>query len=165
MPITKEEAEIKGWNQYYTNGETVTWWGFTSTATDMGVTKNFISKAAESTLFIIGGADLWDYDIKAFSKYPEETEVLLEPEAKVKVVSDVIPLGSSLIINVELQPFTHLVLEDIIPVGGAKPKPRDSVSAARPSVQHTTSKSPTVKQVMHQKSEPESNSSTLPYPH
>ena len=122
VPTIEEEAKAIGWNQHYTNGQTVTWWGFTSTATNMEVTKNFISKAAQSTLFIIGGADLWGYDIKAFSRYPEETEVLLEPEAKVKVISS-LEDTNPLIVNVELQPFTHPVLEDIIPVGGAKHQP------------------------------------------
>ena len=125
VPTTLEEA--KG-HQYYAKGRTVTWWAFTSTTLDGEVTSNFIRKSPESTLFNISGADLWGYDIRAFSQFPEEAEVLLEPEAKVDVISVIRHQDSILSINIKLQPFKHLVLEDIIPVGGAKPQQRGGIS-------------------------------------
>ena len=118
VPRTKEEANE---HQYYGDGRTVTWWGFTSTTTSLKATQNFIKGAQASTLFNIGGEDLWGYDIKAFSPFKKEEEVLLEPETKIFIKEDGnIELGSTLVIHVTLQKFDHLVLEDIIPVGGSK---------------------------------------------
>ena len=116
VPQTQEEANGC---QYYAKGRTVTWWSFTSTVTDLDTVNTFMEKVPESTLFTIGGEDLWGYSIKAFSQFPkEEEEILLEPEAKVFVTS-VVTRGSFSIVNVTLQKFEHLVLEDIIPVGPA----------------------------------------------
>ena len=119
VPQTQEEANGC---QYYAKGRTVTWWGFTSTTTDFKIVNTFMERAPQSTLFTIGGEDLWGYSIKAFSQFPNEKEVLLEPEAKV-FVSGVVTRGSFSTINVTLQKFEHLVLEDIIPqkkVGNSK---------------------------------------------
>ena len=91
----------------------MTWWGFTSTTTDPEVPNAFIANAEQSTLFNISGKDLWGYDIQAFSKFTEK-EVVLEPEARVKVSSVVHHGSSALTVNVELQAFEHFVLEDII---------------------------------------------------
>ena len=118
VPRTKEEANG---HQYYGDGRTVTWWGFTSTTTSLKATQNFIKGAQASTLFNIGGEDLWGYDIKAFSPFKKEEEVLLEPETKIFIKEDGnIELGTTLVIHVTIQKFEHLVLEDIIPVGGSK---------------------------------------------
>lgn len=114
VPQSKEEA--KGY-QYYAKGRIVTWRGFTSTTTDLSATNDFIGEAEESTLFNIGGVDLWGYDIKAFSPFPDEEEILLEPEAKV-LVDGTVPLGKSHTIKVVFQPFDHLVLEDIVSANG-----------------------------------------------
>ena len=111
VPQTKEEA---AGHQYYAKGLTVTWWGFTSTTTDFDVVNTFIEDAPERTLFIIGGADLWGYNIKPFSSFSDEEEILLEPESNV-LVNGVVP-GTPLTVNVTLQKLDHLVLEDIIPV-------------------------------------------------
>ena len=122
VPTTKEGATITNeggeviTHQYYVDGGTVTWWGFTSTTTSLSATQNFINGVKESTLFNIGGEDLWGYKIKAFSPFSDEEEVLLEPEAKI-LVNGRVELGNFLLINVSLQKVDHLVLEDIIPVG------------------------------------------------
>ena len=113
--VATTEKEANG-HQFYANGKIVTWWGFTSTTTSLSATQNFIKGAAASSLFNIGGEDLWGYDVKLFSQFSKEEEILLEPEAKILVVGKVC-LGNSLVINVTLQKFEHLVLEDIIPVG------------------------------------------------
>ena len=112
VPTTPEEANG---HQHYTKGLTVTWWSFTSTTTNPEVLNNFLSDATKTTLFTIGGEYLWGYDIQAFSDLPEN-EVLLEPEAKVMVTSVVRQGPSSLAIGVDLQPFDHLVLEDVIKI-------------------------------------------------
>ena len=112
---TNERGEILT-HQYYAEGRTVTWWGFTSTTTNLSATQSFIDGAKESTLFNIGGDDLWGYKIKAFSPFSDEEEVLLEPESKVFVNGKVV-LGNSLLVNVTLRKAERLVLEDIIPVG------------------------------------------------
>ena len=137
IPTTKEEAtkvnkegKVEE-HQYYSKGRTVTWWAFTSTTTDIEATQNFIKGAAESTMFNIGGEDLWGYKIKAFSPFANEEEVLLEPEAKIMVngffpqetlylEDGALKTGSFTTFQVVLQKFDHLVLEDIIPVGGSK---------------------------------------------
>lgn len=129
----KEATKIndKGQNithQYYEKDKTVTWWGFTSTTTDLDKVNIFIEGAPESTMFNIGGSNLWGYDIKLFSPFPEEEEILLEPEARV-FVKGIISNSKPLVINVALQNFDHLVLEDIIPVGGIKNVPTLKIPA------------------------------------
>ena len=111
-------------HQVYTKNSIVTLWGFTSTTANFDAINVFIKGAAEITLFIFGGKDLWGYNIQAFSPYDDEAEILLEPEAVVKV-SGVVETGRSLSVNVEFQPFVHLVLESVIPVS-------DSTAAALP---------------------------------
>lgn len=112
VPTTPEEA--KG-HQYYTEGKDITWWGFTSTTTDPVILNDLLSKSTKKTVFNIEGKNLWGYDIQSFSKFNEK-EILLEPEANITVKSVEGQGSSTLTINVDLQPFNHLVLEDIIPV-------------------------------------------------
>ena len=115
VPTTAKEACGK---QCYAEGLTVTWWSLTSTSSSMSPTSAFVENADASTLFVIGGKELWGYDIQQFSLY-DEHEVLLEPEARVRVCG-VVARGPHLTVNVELQPLTRLVLEEIIPVGGLR---------------------------------------------
>ena len=111
VPMNEEEANG---HQFYAKGRTVTWHGFTSTAPSLEPVSAFISGASSSTLFNIGGQDLWGYKISAFSPFSGEEEIILEPEAKM-LVNGVASLGNTLVVNLALQPFDHLVLEDIIP--------------------------------------------------
>ena len=65
----------------YEDGATVVWRGLSSTSPDMKTTKAFLegrSGGEEGTLFVI--EDGWGYDIQPYSFYPEEEEILLEPE-------------------------------------------------------------------------------------
>ena len=118
--VPQSQSEAKG-HQYYAKGRTVTWWGFTSTTADLEATKGFIKGAEESTLFKLCGEDLWGYDISAFSQFPgAESEIVLEPEAKV-VIESVLTRGAVTTIKGTLQKFDRLVLEDVIPVRGPKP--------------------------------------------
>ena len=118
--VPQSRGEANG-RQFYAKGRTVTWWGFTSTTTDLGAMQDFIDGASESTLFNIGGEDLWGYDIKAFSQFWGEKEILIEPEAKI-FVDGILTHGTLTTINVTLQKFEKLILEDIIPVGIAAGK-------------------------------------------
>ena len=77
------------WDHYY-EGCIITWPALSSTSPDMNTTKNFLAKGsntgkATGTLFII--EDGWGYDIQPYSLFPEEAEILLEPERQFKVKS------------------------------------------------------------------------------
>lgn len=76
----------------YKKGKIITWAGFSSTSPDMKVTKEFLSKNASGTLFVIENG--WGYDIQPYSMFPDEEEILLEPgqrfEIKGVIESDVV---------------------------------------------------------------------------
>lgn len=112
VPIRKLEA--KG-HQSYSEGNIVTWWGFTSTSINKGVAVNFMKGSPKKSFFTIKGKGMWGYDIQAFSNY-KEGEFLLEPEAKIKIREVNQVTKTELELEVELQPFEHLVLEDVIKV-------------------------------------------------
>ena len=64
-------------------------WGFTSTSTDEKLFVSFFNEREidgkrEGTKFIIYG-DVVGYDIVVFSCFPEESEVLIEPERTFKL--------------------------------------------------------------------------------
>ena len=110
--VPKSKTDANG-HQWYEKGRTVTWWGFTSTSLSPKVAKDFMEGSSKGTLFTISGGNSWGYDVHAFSDYPEEKEILLEPEAKVKVTK-VKDAQGVLKVKAELQPFGSLVLEDVI---------------------------------------------------
>lgn len=58
---------------------------------------------------------MWGYDISSLSLFRYEAEILLEPEAKVRVIS-CRQEDSFQHIEVEFQPFDHLSLDDVIPI-------------------------------------------------
>ena len=75
---------------HYHEGNVITWPALSSTSPDMNTTKKFLAKGsrtgkATGTLFII--EDGWGYDIQPYSLFPEEAEILLEPERQFKVKS------------------------------------------------------------------------------
>ena len=113
-PLSPTEANG---HQFYAEGNIVTWWGFTSTSEKVNVIKNFATGSTGSTTFNIVGKDLWGYKLTDFSLF-DEAEILLEIEAKVKVLAVVETSESAVSIKLELQPFTHLVLESVIPARG-----------------------------------------------
>ena len=89
--------------EVYKQGCVVAWPGLTSTSPDMSGTKKFLmggddvdededdgasnggKEKVKGTLFII--EDGWGYNIQAYSLYPEEEEILLEPERRLRVES------------------------------------------------------------------------------
>ena len=83
-------SEVNMDKDHYYEGNTITWPALSSTSPDMKATKTFLAKEAKNkkakgTLFII--EDGWGYDIQPYSLFPDETEILLEPERQFKVVS------------------------------------------------------------------------------
>ena len=96
----------------YAAGNEKTWWTFTSTTTSLEVTQRFLGKAG-GTLFVLSG-NPWGYDISLFSDYPDEKEILLEPERKLNVTS-VFREGQLITVNAEMLD-TPLVLEKVVKV-------------------------------------------------
>ena len=75
---------------HYHEGNTITWPALSSTSPDMKATKSFLAKGSKTgkaagTLFII--EDGWGYNIQPYSLFPEEAEILLEPERQFNVKS------------------------------------------------------------------------------
>ena len=67
----------------------------------------------EATLFVVSG-NPWGYDISVFSDFPDEEEILLEPERKLRVTS-VSREGQLITMNAEML-NTPLVLEKVVKV-------------------------------------------------
>ena len=106
----------------YKRGESVCWHRFTSTTLDMAVTKGFMAKEggtgeAAGTIFLMPcGDECWGYDLRAFSFFPGEEELLLEPERVFRVQS--VNRVSSLLTFVHLEPVKNpLLLQNRIGVG------------------------------------------------
>jgi hypothetical protein len=70
----------------YPDGSTVTWWGFSSCTTSVGVLNNerFLGQVGTRTLFSIECHSA--KSIKQYSFYPEEEEVLLPPARQFQVM-------------------------------------------------------------------------------
>ena len=97
-------GEVSLDKDHYHKGNVVTWPALSSTSPDMGTTKAFLAKGSKSgeatgTLFIIDKG--WGYDIQPYSLFPDEEEILLEPERQFRVAS-VIPSSALTIINLEM---------------------------------------------------------------
>ena len=89
---------------HYHKGNVVTWPALSSTSPDMEATKAFLAKGSKSgdatgTLFIIDKG--WGYDIQPYSLFPDEEEILLEPERQFRVAS-VLKSSALTIINPEM---------------------------------------------------------------
>ena len=68
-------------------GNTLTWPAFTSTSLNEDIVyKQFLVRVARPVIFEIQG-DFVGYNIKKFSRFQEEDEVLLEPETMFRIVS------------------------------------------------------------------------------
>ena len=82
--------EVKMDGDHYHEGNTITWPALSSTSPHMKTVKTFTAKGSKTgkatgTLFIIENG--WGYDIQPYSLFPEEAEILLEPERQFKVIS------------------------------------------------------------------------------
>ena len=83
-------GEVSLDKDHYHRGSVVTWPALSSTSPGMEATKTFLAKGSKSgeatgTLFIIDKG--WGYDIQPYSLFPDEEEILLEPERQFRVVS------------------------------------------------------------------------------
>jgi len=117
----------------YQPGNVVTWYAFSSTTPDLATTQQFMTDRAtgrcEGTLLQIHG-NAWGYDVQPFSFFPNEEEILLEPEIDFKVISVLAPPDNGLIIvDLDMLPCL-LLLENLIPLSlqhqplwGSRPSP------------------------------------------
>ena len=96
----------------YTAGNEKTWWAFTSTTTSLEVTRTFLGKTG-GTLFVVSG-NPWCYNTSVFSDFPEEKEILLEPERRLRV-TNVVREGQLITVNAEMLD-TPLILEKVVKV-------------------------------------------------
>ena len=81
-------GEVNLDKDHYQKGNVVTWPALSSTSPDMEATKAFLAKGSESgkatgTLFNIDKG--WGYDIQPYSLFPDEEEILFEPERQFRV--------------------------------------------------------------------------------
>ena len=79
----------------YRVGEEVTWYGFSSTSPDLQVQEEFTGKKGSRVLFMLHMRSCCGRDIKEFSMFPKESEVLLPPNVCF-VVKAVVNLGNGL---------------------------------------------------------------------
>ena len=97
----------------YKIGNKKTFWGFTSTSSDVKMTFSFLKKEENNktgTIFSLSG-DIWGYNIEPFNWFHEK-EILLEPERKF-IISNVIPPVNNDIINITCNILdTNLILSD-----------------------------------------------------
>lgn len=83
-------GEVNLDEEHYHEGNVVKWTALSSTSPDMGATKAFLAKGSKSgraagTLFAIEGG--WGYNVQPYSLFPDEIEILLEPERLFRVKS------------------------------------------------------------------------------
>ena len=97
--------------KHYQVGNTLTWPAFTSTALEEETAYKFMQRAAQPVIFEIRGKFV-GYSIKAFSRFPKEEEILLEPETtfKVRSIRNDMRNPKAKRIVVEVQP-TSLIIE------------------------------------------------------
>jgi len=76
---------VKFYPEKYVIGNTITWYGFTSTTTNMGKVEGFLGNE-ESTIFCINGC-LSGRAIQKFSGHPDEAEVLIPPGSRFTIVA------------------------------------------------------------------------------
>ena len=81
----KVGAETLG--EDYNKGEEFVWSGFSSTATTVDVMKTFMGTDGPRTLFQLELTESAGRDLRDFSLFPSENEILLPPNAQFEVIS------------------------------------------------------------------------------
>ena len=97
----------------YKEGNTKTFWGFTSTSPSTTTAEKFLKKEVNNksgTIFILEG-DIWGYDITLFNSYKEK-EIILEPEKKYVIEKVIPPINEITFINCKILK-SPLVLDNI----------------------------------------------------
>ena len=99
----------------YLNGNTKTFWGFTSTSPKIHTSYSFLQGVTfkKGTVFTISG-DVWGYDISLFNTCNEK-EILLEPERKIYIKETKPPVMEILYVTCKVLE-TPLVLDKIIKI-------------------------------------------------
>ena len=106
---TEEDPEFPD-RKPYALGSLKIWWGVVSATTNLEITQMFLGNV-KSTLFVVSG-NPWGYDISVFSGFPEEKEILLEPERKLCVLGT-IRKDELITVNAEMV-GSPLILEVIV---------------------------------------------------
>ena len=95
----------------YIEGNEKTFWGFTSTSSEIKTCYNFLGTTKKSgTIFSLSG-DIWGYDISLFNVCGEE-EILLEPERKLIVEESLPEVNGIIFVRCSIK-STPLVLENL----------------------------------------------------
>ena len=103
-------------------GFEVTWAGFSSTATTIEVMSTFVGKAGPRTLYTIALSEPVGRDVRDFSLFPTENEVLFPPNMCFEVVSH-FDTGGGLIIVQCKQTETIDAILDMTPPADTPPPP------------------------------------------
>ena len=99
------------------SGSTVTWWGFTSVTWNVEITNTFVGRTGGSLFQIEGSCK--GYDISELSVFPAESELLIEPETRIKI-NAVIKMGASAsMMQCSIEP-SELILQRVVPSNGKK---------------------------------------------
>eukprot|EP00667_Euglena_gracilis_P011768 EG_transcript_12036 len=95
----------------YRKGEEVTWHAFASCSADLDVQQRFVGTSGDRVLFYLEMKSGFARDIRRFSWYPAETEVLLPPGVSFKV-KGVLDHGNGLRgVHLTEQGLRHPILE------------------------------------------------------
>jgi len=121
LPVVKKDKVFRGIDvnlgRKLKTGDEETWWAFTSVTWNADTTNTFVGRTGGS-LFIIEG-QCQGYDLSCLSVFPDEAELLLEPEMHIKAKA-VIQLG----------PNASSVFCEIVPSDPVLPQARASVGEA-----------------------------------
>ncbi|CAF1073033.1 unnamed protein product [Adineta steineri] len=99
--------------KYYTKGETVVWWGFSSCTATMDVLKSdqFLGSTGKRTFFTIECIN--GKDIQQHSQYKSEDEILLPPGRQFKVAFWLEPSGDLYMIHLKGSEPPYPLLEPV----------------------------------------------------
>jgi len=95
----------------YEIGNTKTFWSFISASPNPKHAITYLSEDRGGTIFMIGGDDMWGYDITLFN-YFGEIEIILEPERSFVIDNVIQPFKDIIYISILLKK-TPLILNDI----------------------------------------------------
>lgn len=83
----------------FQKGNEFTWWAITSCTTSISVLEKFLPMNSTSTLFMIEAIN--GKDISEYSEFQDESEVILHPGTRVRVVSDPLRLPQAYVIHLQ----------------------------------------------------------------
>ena len=112
LPIVEKSEVYRGIDKNLgssvRNNTTVTWWAFTSATWDLNKTNTFIGDSG-GCLFTIKGP-CRGYDLSMLSVFPDESELLLEPETQI-LTTGIVKLGTnSTLVQCNIVPTKPILL-------------------------------------------------------